>query len=321
MPFVTALLSFAARQLGTLVRVIFGWSVTTLFGKLSKREQTAISVALFLSVSWPVLVVGCFFPAVATWVIAFVPLHAETPREVMRVIWIILSILAPLVVGLLTWWVTPADKRRAPAWLTTLGGFVMVIGYAIAFVVTVITVPIVKLLSVARRWADTHVYMQSKEGHYEATLDMLVEACHRAGVDVTREDVPRQLEIATSVTRTFARLFVKPRNDARLQRLRGKGLQLYLYPADLMLRGAPETVGHVRAAMAHSDISKHAYLVESKEAQQLQDTLETLPPLRAIPDQNAKTRIADATQKLDSAKIPFDEWRILDAELSRRPAF
>jgi hypothetical protein len=49
MALLTALLAFVGRQLNTVVQAILGWSVTALFGRLPSIKQTALSVALLVS--------------------------------------------------------------------------------------------------------------------------------------------------------------------------------------------------------------------------------------------------------------------------------
>ena len=65
------------------------------------QQQTALSLALILSIIWPLLVVGCFLPDVAAWAVAFIPLHewVGARENVLRIVWIVLAVAAPIVVG------------------------------------------------------------------------------------------------------------------------------------------------------------------------------------------------------------------------------
>ncbi len=199
MAILSAVLSLIARQVGTILLAIFGWSITALFGRLPSKKQTALSVALAISVVWPILVLGCFLPGVAAWLVAFIPLHKLLGTLALRLIWITLAVIVPLVVGWLTWWITPADKRRRGVAVTMAGGYLMTVGYFVAFLVTAVTVPIVKVMSAVRRWDECHVYIQPKEGRYFKVLDALAEACGRANAKVTRENVPAPMALASDV--------------------------------------------------------------------------------------------------------------------------
>ncbi|MFO0614430.1 MAG: hypothetical protein U0414_17725 [Polyangiaceae bacterium] len=169
-----------------------------------------------------------------------------------------------------------------------------------------------------RRWRDVHVYVQARREKYGQTVDAIARACGGAGVTLTREDLPRALELATNVTRLLTAPFVAPRNDERLQRLRGEDVQLYLYPADLLVRGKEEIVARVRTALVRSrKLGELAYLVESRKAQNIQDALAKLPALPPIGDKGLRHRYRWLHRHLDEAAIPFDEWATLEAQLRR----
>lgn len=320
MALLSALFSLIGRQLSTILQAIFGWSITALFGRLPPRKQTALTVALVLSVAWPLLVLGCFLPAAAAWAVALVPLHKWMSDLALRLLWITLAVLVPLGVGAITRWVTPKEKLHGGLIVTLLGGYVMTIGYFIAFVVTAFTVPIVKVLSMIHRWDDCHVYVQPKEGRYDDALEALVEACRRAGSHVEREDVPTPMALATRVIQKLAKPFLEPLVASNPQRLRGENLELYLYPADLLLRGEPHLLAHVRAAMTRTDLEKVAYLVQTPEAQKIQDEIRILWDKReklAAMEGGLTVRIRTLSQRLDHAPISFEEWITLEANLRR----
>jgi hypothetical protein len=320
MAILSALLSLVGRQLTTIVQAIFGWSITALFGKLPSKKQTALSVAIGLSVAWPFLLLGCFVPGAAAWALAFLPLKKWISDFALRLIWIALAAVVPLGVGAITRWITPKDKLHGGLLSTLLGGYVMTVGYFAAFVVTALTVPVVKIVSMAHRWDDCHVYVQAKEGRYEKVLEALAKACERADVKASREDVPTPLALATTIVQFLARPFLEPIFASKPQRLRGAGLELYLYPADLLLRGDPQTLAHVRAAMTRTGVEKDAYLVQAPEAQKLQDETEILWRTRAHRTGSGQTvidRLQTMAHTLDRARISFDEWTTLETILRR----
>jgi uncharacterized membrane protein YeaQ/YmgE (transglycosylase-associated protein family) len=320
MAILTAILSLIGRELSTIVQAIFGWSITALFGKLPARKQAALSLAIGLSVVWPFLLLGCFVPGAAAWALAFLPLKTWVSDSALRLTWITLALVVPLAVGAIARWITPKDKLHGGWLFTLLGGYVMIGGYFAAFVVTALTVPIVKIVSMMQRWDDCHVYVQPKEGRYEQVLEALARACDRASVRVTREDVPRPLALATTIVQLLARPFLEPIVASKPQRLRGGNLELYLYPADLLLRGEPQILAHVRAAMTRTGLEKDAYLVQAPEAQKLQDETEILWRTRGLETGNGRNvldRLRTMSRTLDRAPISFDEWTTLETILRR----
>jgi hypothetical protein len=321
MALLSALFSLIARQLSTVLQAIFGWSITALFGKLPSRMQTALSVALLLSFVWPFLVLGCFLPAAAAWAIAFVPLHQWMSRRLaLRIVWLGLTVVVPIAVGAITRWITPKRKLKKGLVLTLLGGYPMTVGYAFAFFVTALTVPVVKVLSMKRHWEDAHVFLQAREGSYAAVLGALIEACRRVDVGVVREDVPASMALATNASRRLAKPFIEPTIGERPQRLRGENLELYLYPADLLLRGSPRLVAHVRAAMTRTDLEACAYLVESDEARAIQDEIGRLAVVTRDDERERAPllgRVREVSRRLDRASITFEEWTALETLLRR----
>jgi len=116
MAFVPALLSLLSRKLGDLVCAVFGWSITALYRQLPRAKQTAMSLAVVISIAWPLLVVGVFVPSVAVWGLAFVPLQKWLGTAALRGLWLALAVLGPPVVGCLARWASPPrqDDQLAP---------------------------------------------------------------------------------------------------------------------------------------------------------------------------------------------------------------
>lgn len=130
------------------------------------------------------------------------------------------------------------------------------------------------------------------------------------------------MRLATSVIRGLARPFLEPMDNAKPRRLRAESLELlYLYPADLLLRGQPRRVAHVRAAMTRTELERCAYLVQSREACDIQDELARLAarlaPEGEGPSPAAQETIRGLSRKLDRAEIDFEEWTALETLLRR----
>jgi uncharacterized membrane protein YqjE len=316
------LLSFIGKKIGSIIQAIFGWSVTALFGRLPGKKQLAVSIALLLSIAWPVFVVGLFFPAVAGWVLAFLPLEKWTSSGVMRLIWGSLAFVAPLFVGGLTHWAAPSTKGGLLRSL--LNGYPLALGFFVAFLITVVTVPLIKIASILRGWADEHVYVQPHNGRYDSVLHELAEATARAGVLPEVTDVPTAMALSTKVLKWLARGMVSPIVAEQVKCVRGDGLELYLYPSDLLLRGVPEKVALVRAMLARTEVDADAYLVGSARGQQIQDELGRLTEVLAAHEHDGRTaggtiasRLGSIWAEMSTSKLPFDEWVMLET-IARR---
>ena len=306
----SALLSFLLRQIGKILQAVFGWSITALFGRLPQAKQTAVSVALLLSVLWPIFLVGLVFPAAAAWVVAFLPLEKWLGATALRIIWCVLSVITPAIVGLIVHWV--ARSKRGGIGTAIIHGYPIALGFAAAFVITVITVPIVKLVSIWRRWKDEHVFVQPRDHRSDNVLRELAEACTLSGITPEVRDVPMSMALSTKVIRFFARGAVAPMVEENPKMLRANGLELYLYPADLLIRGDKKKAAHVRAMMTRTKLERDAYLVASPEAQSVQDEVCTVWGTMEATGGNGESQLSEIRHWLDTKDITFEEWSTLE---------
>jgi uncharacterized membrane protein YqjE len=322
MAIIPAILSFITRKLGQLLRAVFGWSITGLFGRLPEKKQTALSIALVLSLVWPLLVVGAFAPAVASWAIAFVPMQRWVPSWVLRIVWIALAVAAPPVVGAITAWVAPDRKQKHSTLRTVLQGYPLTLGFAISFLITLVVVPVLELSAVAHRWRDEHVFMQVREGEYAEVLEQVRLACERARIAMVVKEVPRAMLLATRVLKWFARGGLDPvvADDPRM--LVGDGVKLYLYPADLLVRGEKQRTAAARAAVVRELLHAPAHLVKHETAQKLEDQLARMWDIVELRGEGhvrglARARVDEINRDLERADIPYEDWVLLYMNLLR----
>lgn len=322
MAVISLLLSFIGRKIGSIIQAIFGWSVTALFGKLPAKKQLAVTVALVLSIAWPLFVIGLFFPAVAGWALAFLPLESWLGPLPLRITWMVLAVIAPPIVGLLVRWASPSPKGTA--FRSALTGYPLAVGFFVSFFVTAVTVPVVKIVTFFRRQTDTHVYVQPRAGQYHDVVRELAEACARAGLVPEIEPPPRSMMVATTVLRVLAKGAVSPIVAEELLSVKAEGLQMIVYPSDLLIRGEPKSVARVRAMMTRTDLDADAYLVGSEEGQRVQDELGRLLDVIRRHEREgmkvgamAQQRLTEVWKGMNEMELPFEEWVMLES-IARR---
>jgi len=132
------------------------------------------------------------------------------------------------------------------------------------------------------------------------------------------------MSLATRALRVLARGAVAPIVAEQVRRVRAEGLELYLYPADLLLRGDPRKVALVRAMMTRTDVDKDAYLVSSEQGQHLQDELGRLIDVISSHERRhmhvggtIARRLVEIWHEMNEAKLSFDEWVMLES-IARR---
>jgi hypothetical protein len=316
------LLSFIAKKVGNILQLVLGWSITALFGKLPNTSQIIVTVALALSLVWPLFLVGLAFPGVAGWAIALLPLEKWLGASLLRVLWSALALLTPAIVGLLVRIAAPTV--RVNVWGSIVRGYPLTLGFFLAFVVVAVTVPMVKLLSAARGWTDEHVYVEPRPSDYDCVLRALAEACSRAGLLPEITDAPRQMAIATAIVRKLSQGSIAQIVTNDLRRIRAPGIEMYLYPADLLLRGEPSKVARVRAMMSRTRLDAHAYLVRSHAAQGVQDEVARLWAIVGEHERRGEragkvltTRVREVFRELMRTDVPYGDWIILESLVRR----
>ncbi|MBL8951975.1 MAG: phage holin family protein [Myxococcaceae bacterium] len=317
-----ALFSALSRRLGTLLQAVFGWSVMSMFGKLDSKKQLLITLAVVLSLCWPVFVLGIFEPKAVAFVIAFIPGGADISPAVLRAVWVGFAALSPVVVGLLTRVASPSLKAKG-FFSAMLNGYPLTLGYALSFLITLFVVPVVKLQTLKRGWADEHVFVQTKNGCYLSAIEQLCDAAALAGFDPRAHAAPRAMGLALKVLKLFARGAIDSMVAEEPLVVRAQNIELFLYPGDLLLRGGKVEVARMRAMIGQTKLEKYAYLVEQPAAQELQDDLGGLFEAvdrhvdpREMGDV-AKRRLEEIVRASAKAKLGFEEWLVLD-RLARR---
>lgn len=323
MAILSGLLSLLSRKLSDVLQALFGWSIRGLFGRLPDRKETALLIALILSMLWPALVVGCFVPKVAAWLVAFVPLHEWLGQTFLRALWIVLAVLSPIAVGGIVSWVAPTRRQQGSLLRTILSGYPLTVGIFLSFLLTFFIVPALKVHALARRWEDEHVYVQVKENGYHEVLLRIAAACAKTQTAVRLLPVPGTMAAPVRVLTWFAKSAIAPILASDPKMLRGDGIEIYLYPTDVLLRGRPERVRRVRAEIVRELMAAPAYLTQDDQAQKLEAainrTWEFIEEHRGMEELrgNVKNRIRLLAAELDRASVPFEDWVLLYNNVQR----
>ena len=321
MAILSALFSLLGRKIGDLLQAVFGWSVTGLFGRLPGSKQKALSAALLLALVWPLLVLGVAAPSIAGWALAFVPLQNLVNPTVLRLVWLALALASPILVGAVVRWVAPARVQKGGALRTVLAGFPITLGFFCSFLITLVVVPALKLAAMMRGWTDEHVYVQPREGRYREVLRAIEDACARAELRLAECPMPRTMSLATRVLKWFARGALDAIVAEDPRKLSAPGVELYLYPADLLLRGKPAQVARVRAVLARELLHAPAHLAREPRAQEIEDELQRMWDVverkRGQVAWLARGRVREIAVELDHTDLPFEEWILLYVNLHR----
>ena len=319
MAFLAALLAFGSRFVGKILMTALGWASTLLFGRVPQDRQILLLGITFGSVIWIVLLFGVLFPDIGTFLLVLVPQQDLIPEDVIRLIMLIAALIVPGVIGALTLMLSDRAARTPRRIATSvLRGYPLTVLLSVLLIFLAGLAMFRKARSVVKRWTDAHVPIVVQPGKYDEVAADLDAALRTAGLEVE----PRTAPAAMSKPATW--LAAVAGGDAgslvpdRLIQLDGPGLDILIYPMDLLVSGKPRLVAQARAAMASRLTTSSAHLTTSAESQGVEDRLRGLgkPPGATVDDpprfdDAAAAEFAAIDEELATLDIPYEEWEVL----------
>jgi hypothetical protein len=302
-----ALLAVLRRSLGKIFEAVFGWAVYALFGQVPKQDRALLSAATGAAAVWPLLVLGVFLPRAAAAILAFLPIPKGMPAEIVRIVWILLAVSVPVLVGL-------AFGRRGKTKLSRgrrmLLGLPITVGLGAAFVILCVATPIAKVLSLVQGRKQEHVVLIVPPGRYDAVAADLEQTLARGGMPVRPGEAPWHVRALGRLMRRLGGPSLAAYIPERIAVLEGEDLEATLYPGGVALSGAERT-----AARAHSLIVERAARTEAlqttdPDAQAVERHIKTLwRELDGGGDGKARRRELDALfVRIADVDVGYEDW-------------
>ncbi len=276
MAIVQTILAALARQTGKLLNTVFGWATTTLFGKVPQARQTWLSVLSLASVAWMIVVVGVIFPKAAVFLLSFVTLPPWVDDRMIRLAMLAAALVLPLVVGFVSLkLLDPADRPKgAGATLKAiLRGYPSTVAIAVALIMMIVFVPVMKARTMLKRWTSEHLPMVVEEQDYLRTVADIEAALDQAGFEVDRKRAGFMLRLPLKVITALGRGGARNLISDNLTTLVSPRLELILHPSDLVINGSKYDAARVRAIVAEQLSFSEAYLTWTKEGNEMEDRL------------------------------------------------
>jgi len=314
MALVQALLAMVFRSAGKLLNTAFGWATVLLFGRVPEDRQIYLSAVAFGSVLWLIALVGVAFPAIGSFLVAFVS-PPEWVKPWIRLAMLVAVVVIPALVGWLsTRMVEPKDR---PSTLRAIGrGYPYTIGLALTLLVMTIFAPVMKVRDLLRRRTTEHIPVIIPPEHYAVVVDEVRRALEAGGTRTTPRTAPWMLRAPTKILTWFAGRSLRGISDVPLQRLVAEKIEVLLHPSDLVLSGRAPDAAHARSVLAERLTVTHAYMTWTKEANELEDTLRRAwADLAAHHATDAADRLSAVERKLHTLTVPYEEWEVLFRQL------
>src|SRR5712671_291705 len=335
MAVLATLFGMLGRFAGKLLTTTLGWASILLVGRVPQDRQVVLALVTCGSVVWAVAVVGVVLPYVGAFLLAAVPAPSLIGESVLRLAMLIAALLLPVVVGAATIFVVEPARRPTGRAIAeqVLRGYLLSPTLAVTLILLALVGVARFVHHLALRWSDAHIPIVVRPGGYDRVLVDLERALDDAGLDVERRAAPSLLALPGRMLGAIAGAGIRSLVPDRLTELRGRGLEVGLYPSDIAIAGDKLSVARARAAIASRLTATAASMTTSAEAQEIEARLERLSAARVAggtpgADANAAAQGAAATggsldpqaelRSIDSAlailTVPHDEWEVLYRE-------
>lgn len=332
MAILQALFRLIARSAGTALNAIFGWAVIALFGRTTAREQTILSALVAAAAAWPLLLVGVALPKVALLVIAFVPLAKSVPAFWLRIVWISLALLVPIVVGIVVAARGSDAHLPEPWWKRLMRGFPITIALACAFLLMMVVAPILKIATIARRREIVRLPALMEKGATEEAALALVASLASHGIVLLKSKAPWHLVAPSKILLKIGGRAFSAMASPRVEFHQNRELSVAVLPNETILEGKPELVGRAHAFCTEVYAPRRVIQTFSPGARELEARIQRLWSIyRDQPHAHRespvlRTHLAEVAAELSTQTLPWDEYQTvyrlvlqLDRALTGKP--
>ncbi len=295
-----------------------GWAVSALFGQTTRREGLLYSLIVVAAVAWPILLAAIVAPKIAVQMIALVPLPDRVPSWIVRLGWIGLTLLIPLVVGAAVVLKTPQAMRQGSSVLRVLRGFPITVGLASSFAIIFVSVPIMRVVALVRRQKITDIPLIMSASAYHEVAARICEVLNRQGLSLQSAEpgwwVSAPLRLLTWLGGEALRSHV----PKRFEHFAADDLALSLYPSGLVLRGKPALLIWAHGLVAEAVVHTAGLQTTDPKAQALERRLrplwrsyDDLDPTRRAKSADLGHELDQITLELRTLQVDWDDWQVL----------
>ena len=290
---------------------MLGWATLLLFGRVGARKQTVLGFVALASLAWVAAAIGILVPDVGTFLVAAVPRPDFVDERLVRLGMLGAVIAIPIAVGVTGVWLQDARSRPSgfPLMKAVLRGYPFTALLAAMIALLGIVAGWRKLVSLAKRWADTHIPLIVKPGAYDAVVTEIADVLARSDLEVRRRPAPAVLLIPARLLDRVAGRTLGSMVPDRLALLMGHDLKIFVYPTDIAISGGRDEVARSRAAITGRLMRAPAWLTVSAEGQAIEDRIEALAKASSAHDRASELAVID--RQLASIVLPSEEWETL----------
>ncbi|HZX95419.1 MAG TPA: phage holin family protein [Myxococcales bacterium] len=317
MAILQALISYLGKSAGKALNAIFGWAVLALFGQTSPKEQTLLSAVVAAAAAWPILLMGVIVPKVALFVVSFVPLAKSVPNAWLRLIWLALALVVPVVVGTVVAKRGAQDRMAEPRWKKFLRGFPITLALACAFLLMLVVAPILRIVTVLRRREVVRIPAVMDKGVTGEAMAALADELERNQIDLQRATAPWHQTAPAKILLKIGGAPFKAMASKHVEYRRNGELEVTVLPNETILRGKPALVAQARALCAEVYGPRPVVQSFAAEARELEMHAKRLwriyleQPRAHRRSAVLEGRLSELSAELSRRTLPWDEWQIV----------
>ena len=313
------LIGFALQSINRVITTALGWATILLFGRVPRDRQIYLSLIVFGSVIWLVIVIGIAWPRVGVFLLAFVRIPRSVDATSVRIAMAAAAAVLPLFVGAATLLLRDPGLRPTDAaskWQTVLDGYRFTVGIALTILVTVIIAPVVQARNLVRRWTTDHFPVVIQTADYLGVVADIQSGLASAGTRTHRSSTHALLQIPTTMLAVFVGNTLDQLVARNLTTLVSDDLEIVVHPFDLAVSGHRIAVARAQAVLADRLPFTRAHLTWSQEGNQMEDRIkkgwhDALTEHDGSQAQSARNTFRQIEQDLEGSTVDFEEWEIL----------
>ncbi len=315
MAILQALIAFVSRSFGKILSALFDWAVIAIFGYTTGTQKIFLSGLLAAAGAWPLLLLGIIAPRFGTFVLSFVPIPAWVPPWIIRVVWIAVAVVIPLAVGTAMAMRQPAGEQRRSWPARLLRGFPITIGLSTALFISMVTVPVLRAVSAARRRKDVQVPLVTDRRSYQEVAERILTLQRDHGHPVHRVPPPWWLTAPLRVLRAADHEAFRSRIPSDLAYFEGSDLVLALYPSGLLIRGRPDVLAVAQGLIVEGVSDLEVWQTSDPRAQAIEGRIaRAWPTGEAGSDRWDPARaglLREVTGAIAVLPVEYEEWQIV----------
>jgi uncharacterized membrane protein YqjE len=318
---IEALFRFIAKSAGKIVNALFGWAVIAIFGNVSEKEKPVLSGAVTIAALWPIVLIGIPIPKIATFFLAFAPIPKWVPSSVVRIVWIALAALVPLVVGSIVAKHAKAEKAGRNFGQRFWSGIRLTAAIAAAFLVVTVGAPIKRLKAVLKHWEDESVPLIIEKEVYHIVAEEVHEAMSIGGIRVACAELPWAMRAVVSLLRGIGGQVMQRSLPDSFEYFENEAMTVLITTSGVMMQGEKEQVARAHGFISEAMTFTPALQTTDEEAQDIERELKEI--WRVFREEREAhqgsgillSRVVDVAGELAERSLPYDEWQVSYREL------